>query len=59
MNFDGGTDNKGSLLQAQAATAQDQFFVAQAQRALRVAQSQLDQVLGRQPDGRPSGPRRF
>jgi len=47
MNFDGGTDNKGSLLQAQAATAQDQFFVAQAQRALRVAQRQLDQVLGR------------
>jgi outer membrane protein TolC len=47
MNFDGGTDNKGSLLQAQAAVAQDQFSVAQAIRALRVAQSQLDQVLGR------------
>jgi outer membrane protein TolC len=47
MNFDGGTDNKGSLLQAQAAVAQDQFSVDQAVRALRVAQSQLDQVLGR------------
>jgi outer membrane protein TolC len=49
MNFDGGTDNKGSLLQAQAAVAQDQFSVDQAQRALRVAQRQLDQVLGRSP----------
>jgi outer membrane protein TolC len=51
MNFDGGTDNKGSLLQAQAATAQDQFTVEQAQRALRVYQKQLDQVLGRDPMG--------
>jgi outer membrane protein TolC len=49
MNFDGGTDNKGSLLQAQAAVAQDQFSVDQAQRSLRVAQRQLDQVLGRSP----------
>jgi outer membrane protein TolC len=49
MNFQGGTDNKGSLMQAQAATAQDQFTVEQAQRALRVAQRNLDQVLGRNP----------
>jgi outer membrane protein TolC len=49
MNFDGGTDNKGSLLQAQAAVAQDQFSVDQAQRSLRVAERQLDQVLGRSP----------
>jgi outer membrane protein len=49
MNFDGGTDNKGSLLQAQAAVAQDQFSVDQAQRALQVAERQLDQVLGRSP----------
>ncbi|HVM32840.1 MAG TPA: TolC family protein [bacterium] len=49
MNFDGGTDNKGSLLQAQAAVAQDQFSVDQAQRALRVDERQLDQVLGRSP----------
>lgn len=49
MNFDGGTDNKGSLLQAEAAVAQDQFSVDQAQRSLRVAQRQLDQILGRSP----------
>ncbi len=49
MNFKGGTDNKGSLLQAQATTEQDKFAVAQAQRALRVAQRNLDQVLGRSP----------
>ena len=49
MNFKGGTDNKGSLLQAQAATQQDIYSVDQAQRALRVAQRQLSQVLGRNP----------
>jgi outer membrane protein TolC len=49
MNFEGGTDNKGSLLQAEAATAQDQFAVQEAQRALKVAQKNLDQVLGRNP----------
>lgn len=49
MNFDGGTDNKGSLMQVQAATKQDQYSVEQAQRALRVAQRNLDQVLGRNP----------
>ncbi len=49
MNFEGGTDNKGSLLQAEAATAQDQFAVQETQRALRVAQKNLDQVLGRNP----------
>ena len=49
MNFKGGTDNKGSLLQAQATTEQDKFAVAQAIRALRVAERNLDQVLGRSP----------
>jgi outer membrane protein TolC len=49
MNFDGGTDNKGSLMQVQAATQQDQYTVEQAKRALRVAQRNLDQVLGRNP----------
>jgi outer membrane protein len=51
MNFDGGTDNKGSLLQAQVAVEQDKLFVLEAQRALRVAQKDLDQVLGRNPMG--------
>lgn len=47
MNFSGGTDNKGSLMVAQAAVEQDKFNIEQAKRALRVAQRQLDQVLGR------------
>lgn len=51
MNFDGGTDNKGSLLQAQVAVQQDKLNVMEAKRALRVAQKQLDQVLGRNPMG--------
>ncbi len=49
MNFKGGTDNKGSYLQAQAAYQEALFEVDQAQRGLRVAQKQLDQVLGRSP----------
>jgi outer membrane protein TolC len=49
MNFEGGTDNKGSYLQAQAAYQEALFEVDQAQRGLRVAQKQLDQVLGRGP----------
>ncbi len=51
MNFDGGSDNKGSLLQAQVAVEQDKLNVIEAQRSLRVAQRQLDQVLGRNPMG--------
>lgn len=47
MNFNGGTDNKGSLLQAQASAQQAAFEVEQGQRALRVAQRQLAQILGR------------
>lgn len=47
MNFKGGTDNKGSLLQAQATYTQSVFEVEQAKRNLRVAQRQLTQVLGR------------
>jgi outer membrane protein len=52
MNFDGGTDNKGSLLQAQVAVEQDKLYVLEAQRESRVAQKQLDQVLGRNPMGK-------
>lgn len=47
MNFKGGTDNKGSLLQAQATHAESLFEVNQAKRNLRVSQRQLAQLLGR------------
>ncbi len=49
MNFKGGTDNKGSYLQAEAAYAEAVFELNQAHRGLRVSQKQLDQVLGRSP----------
>lgn len=49
MNYSGGTDNKGSLMQAQASVTQDGFSIEQATLSLRVAQRQLDQVLGRNP----------
>ena len=49
MNFKGGTDNKGSFLQAQAAYEEAKYELDQAQRSLRVAQRSLDQVLGRGP----------
>ena len=49
MNFKGGTDNKGSFLQAQAAYQEAVFELDQAQRNLRTSQKQLDQVLGRSP----------
>ncbi len=51
MNYDGGTDNKGSLMQAQAAVTEDGYLVDQAVLSLRVAQRQLDEVLGRSPMG--------
>ncbi len=47
MNFKGGTDNKGSYLQAQASSQQSEYEVNQAERALRVAQRQLAHVLGK------------
>ena len=47
MNFKGGTDNKGSLLQAQATYQESVFEVDQAKRALSVAQRTLSQLLGR------------
>ncbi|HJT24427.1 MAG TPA: TolC family protein, partial [bacterium] len=49
MNFKGGTDNKGSFLQAQAAYQEAVFELDQAKRNLRVSQRQLDQALGRGP----------
>lgn len=51
MNYKGGTDNKGSLLQAEASYQQSAFEVEQAARALRVGQRQLAQLLGRDPSG--------
>ena len=47
MNFKGGTDNKGSLLQAQATYQESVFEVDQAKRALRTSQRQLSGLLGR------------
>ena len=47
MNFKGGTDNKGSFLQAQAAYDEAKFELSQGQRSLHVAQRQMAQVLGR------------
>ncbi len=49
MNFSGGTDNKGSLLVAQAAVKQDEYNIDQAKRTLRVFQRQLAQVLSDNP----------
>jgi len=49
MNFSGGTDNKGSLLVAQAAVKQDEYNIDQAKRTLRVFQRQLAQVLNNNP----------
>jgi outer membrane protein TolC len=47
MNFKGGTDNKGSLLQAQATYQESLFEVDQAKRSLNLAQSTLALLLGR------------
>jgi len=49
MNFKGGTDNKGSLLQAQATYQESVLEVDEAKRALSVAKRQLAQLLGRDP----------
>ena len=52
MNFDGGTDNKGYLATGPSRHRPGPIHrLEQAQRALRVHQKQLDQVLGRDPMG--------
>lgn len=51
MNFKGGTDNKGSLLQAQATYQESLFEVDQAKRSLSLAQRQLALLLGRDAFG--------
>jgi outer membrane protein TolC len=47
MNYKGGTDNKGSLLQAQAGYQESVFEVNQAKRSLGLARRQLSLLLGR------------
>jgi len=50
MNYKGGTDNKGSVFQARAALKEADYEVSQAERALKVAQRQLAQLLGNESD---------
>lgn len=45
--YDGGMENKGSLLTAEANLAQAQFNIVQAERAITVAQRQLSKEMGR------------
>ena len=51
MNYKGGTDNKGSFLQAQASYQESVFEVDQAKRALGLARRTLAQLLGRGGSG--------
>ena len=46
LRFQGGRENKGSLLLSQAALAQARFDNLQARNAKRLAQAQLARVLG-------------
>lgn len=48
LRFEAGREHKGSFLRSQAAYRRAEFEVAQALRALKVAQTQLAKVLGRQ-----------
>jgi outer membrane protein TolC len=45
--YDGGMENKGSLLTAEANLAQAEFNIIQAERAITVAQRQLSKEMGR------------
>lgn len=47
LRYQGGRENKGALLRAQANLAQAKFEIEQAKRALRVNQRKLNQTLGR------------
>jgi outer membrane protein TolC len=47
LNYQGGQENKGSLLNEQATSADADVQVTQAKRSLWLAQRQLDVVLGR------------
>jgi outer membrane protein TolC len=47
LRYESGHENKGSLLNNQAASAQADLEVTQAKRSLRVAQRTLDRALGR------------
>jgi outer membrane protein TolC len=46
LNYEGGTDNKGSLLTSQADLAQAQFNVVQAERDIELSQRRLVQQIG-------------
>ena len=48
LRFEGGRENKGSLLKSRATQKQADLDVAAAERSLTVAQAQLARVLGRQ-----------
>jgi len=49
LTYQGGKDNKGSLLQAQASSLQASYEVAQAARDLRISQRRLAHLLDRDP----------
>jgi outer membrane protein len=51
LTYQGGKDNKGSLLQAQAASLQATYEVSQAVRDLRISQRRLALLLDRDPLG--------
>jgi outer membrane protein TolC len=49
LTYQGGKDNKGSFLQAQAASFQADHELAQARRNLRLSQRELSRLLDRDP----------
>lgn len=53
LRYQSGRENKGSLLNSQAAYAQSVLEVTEAQRSLRLAQRQLDNALGRSEADQP------
>jgi outer membrane protein TolC len=51
LRFEGGRENKGSLMRSQALYDQAKFNLAETQRALKVARRDLAKVLGRNSAG--------
>jgi outer membrane protein len=47
LQYESGKENKGSLLNSQAAAAQADYEVLQARRSLRLAQRELNRIIGR------------
>lgn len=54
LRYESGRENKGSLLNTQAAASQAELEVTEAKRALRLAQRQLNNTLGRSEEGSPT-----